>query len=255
MLTAADVVACEDTRTTAKLFQIHGIRVPTIAYHEHNAERIRPAIIERLKKGEIVALVSDAGTPLVSDPGYKLVRACIEDDIPVTTEPGASAAMAALVLSGLPTDRFLFAGFPPARAEARRAFLTEIAAVPATLVLLESPRRLAGLLADMAATLGPREVAVARELTKLFEEVRRGTLDALSAHYANAPTPKGEITVVVAPPGDAPAPAAEDVDARILTAMKTLSLRDAVDRVAIETGQKRRDVYKRALALTDDTKA
>ncbi len=255
VLVAADAVACEDTRTTAKLFQIHGIRVPTIAYHEHNAERVRPAIIERLKKGEIVALVSDAGTPLISDPGYKLVRACIQEDIPVTTEPGASAVMAALVLSGLPTDRFLFAGFPPAKAEARRTFLAKIAMVPATLVLLESPRRLAGLLADMAATLGPREAAVTRELTKLFEEVRRGTLDALSAHYENAPTPKGEITVVVAPPGDAPAPAAEDVDARIAAALETLSLRDAVDRVAIETGRKRRDVYKRALALSGDQKA
>ena len=254
VLAAADAVACEDTRTTAKLFQIHGIRVPTIAYHEHNAERVRPAIIERLKKGEIVALVSDAGTPLISDPGYKLVRACIQEGLPVTTEPGASAVMAALVLSGLPTDRFLFAGFPPAKAEARRTFLAEIATTPATLVLLESPRRLAGLLSDMAAVLGPREAAVTRELTKLFEEVRRGTLDVLSVHYKDAPTPKGEITVVVAPPGDAPAPAAEDVDARILSALETLSLRDAVDRVAIETGRKRRDVYKRALALSNGKK-
>lgn len=254
MLAAADVVACEDTRTTAKLFAIHDLRPKTVAYHEHNADRMRPILIERLKKGEIVALVSDAGTPLISDPGYKLVRAAIAEGIPVTTEPGASSVMAALVLSGLPTDRFLFAGFPPAKAEARRAFLDEIAPVPATIVLLESPRRLAATLAALAERLGSRDAAIARELTKMFEEVRRGTLDDLAAHYAAAPTPKGEITLVVGPPGEEAAPAAADMDALLRARLATHSLRDAVDMVAAETGAKRRDVYKRALQIGGEGK-
>lgn len=248
-LTSVDLVACEDTRVTAKLLAIHGLRAKTIAYHDHNAERVRPLLIERLKHGESVALVADAGTPLVSDPGYKLVRAALADGIPVTALPGPSAVLTALVLSGLPTDRFLFAGFPPVKAEARRRWLAEVAAVPATLVFMESPQRLAAALADMADVFGPRGAAVARELTKMFEEVRRGPLSDLAAHYARAGPPKGEIAVVVAPPLAAAAPSAEDVERRLVSALATASVRDAAAQVAAETGLKRRDVYARALRL------
>lgn len=248
-LKSVDLVACEDTRVTAKLLAIHGIRAKAIAYHDHNAERVRPLLIERLKRGESVALVSDAGTPLVSDPGYKLVRAALEDGVPVTALPGPSAVLTALVLSGLPTDRFLFAGFPPAKAEARRRLFAEVATVPATLVFMESAQRLAAALADMAAALGSRDAAIAREMTKMFEEVRRGLLSDLAAHYAQAGPPKGEVTIVVAPPSAAAAPSADDVERRLASALATASVRDAADQVAAETGLKRRDVYARALRL------
>jgi 16S rRNA (cytidine1402-2'-O)-methyltransferase len=248
-LTSVDLVACEDTRVTAKLLAIHGIRAKTIAYHDHNAERVRPLLIERLKHGESVALVADAGTPLVSDPGYKLVRAALADGIAVTALPGPSAVLTALVLSGLPTDRFLFAGFPPAKAEARRRLFAELATVPTALVFMESAQRLAATLADMAAALGPRDAAVARELTKMFEEVRRGSLPDLAAHYAQAGPPRGEITVVVAPPRAAAAPSANDVERRLVSALATASVRDAAEQVAAATGLKRRDVYARALRL------
>lgn len=247
-LRGADVIACEDTRVTARLLAIHRIETPLVPYHDHNAARMRPVLIKRLKKGEMVALVSDAGTPLVSDPGYRLVRACIEDGLAVTALPGASAVLPAIVLSGLPTDRFLFAGFPPARAAARRRALESLAAVPATLVFLESPRRLASSLADMAETLGPREAAVTREMTKMFEEVRRGALPELAAHYAESGPPRGEVTVVVAPPGDRP-PDAGEVDRLLTQAMAGGTLRDAAARVAAATGLPKRRVYARALEL------
>ena len=163
ILAAVDVIACEDTRVTGKLMAIHGIATALLSYREHSAERVRPQLIKRLNDGETVALVSDAGTPLVSDPGYKLVRACIEAGVPVTPIPGPSSVLAAVVVSGLPTDRFLFAGFQPPRAAARRRALADLAPAPATLVFLESPRRLAASLADMADVLGDRQAAVARD--------------------------------------------------------------------------------------------
>ncbi|MGE0725362.1 MAG: 16S rRNA (cytidine(1402)-2'-O)-methyltransferase, partial [Alphaproteobacteria bacterium] len=209
-LRGADLIACEDTRVTAPFLAGIGVGAPLIAYHDHNAARVRPTIMARLAEGAVVALVSDAGTPLVSDPGFRLVRACIEAGIAVSSLPGASAPLAALVVSGLPTDRFLFAGFPPPKAAARRTMLAGLAAVPATLVLFEGPSRLADSLADMAEMLGDRPAAVARELTKLHEEVRRGSLAALAAHYREAGPPRGEIVVVVGPPA---APAAADDDA------------------------------------------
>jgi 16S rRNA (cytidine1402-2'-O)-methyltransferase len=249
VLMEADAIACEDTRVTAKLLAIHGISKPLLAYHEHNAERARPMLIERLKRGETVALVSDAGTPLVSDPGYKLVRACLENNIPVTPIPGASAVLTALVASGLPTDRFLFAGFLPAKRTARRRALAEFRGVAASLVFMESAKRLASSLADMAETLGPRGCAVAREMTKLFEEVRRGTLAELAAHYKESGPPKGEVTVVVAPAAE-PEPAdAADIDRMLLDALERSTMRDAVALVAEATGAPRRQVYARALAL------
>lgn len=248
LLAAADVVACEDTRVTGKLLSMHGLSRPLFAYHDHNAQRAGPALIERLKRGEIVALCSDAGTPLISDPGYDLVRAALAADLPVTALPGPSAALAALTLSGLPADRFLFAGFPPPKAAARRRALQELAAVPATLVFYESPNRLAESLADMASVLGPRRAAVARELTKLFEEVRRDALPALADHYAQAGPPKGEVVVVVARGEAKPASDAE-VDAALAAALDEMSLADAAADVAAATGRPKREVYARALAL------
>ncbi len=252
VLRDADLIACEDTRTTGRLADRHGIETPRMPYHEHNADRMRPGLIKRLEDGARVALVSDAGMPLINDPGYKLVRACHGAGLPVTAVPGPSAPLTALVLSGLPGDRFLFAGYPPPRSAARRGWLGGLAAIPATLVVLESPKRLPASLADMAAELGPRPAAVARELTKLFEEVRRAPLDTLAAHYAEAGPPKGEVVVVIGPPEDPPAPAPEILDDLLRVALKRgSSVRDAVRTVVAATGQPRRVVYARALDLAD----
>lgn len=254
ILKRADVVACEDTRLTGKLLARHGIRARLTPYHDHNAERARPALLERLSRGNSVALVSDAGTPLLSDPGYKLVKACRDAGLTVTAAPGASAAVTALILSGLPTDRFLFAGFLPPKQAARTKVLTELASVPATLVFFESPARLAASLADMAKVLGARPAAIARELTKLYEEVRRGTLAELADHYAKSGAPKGEVVVVVGGPIAPARPQAADLDERIRQALAQESVRDAASRVAAETGLPRRDVYARALALANRAK-
>ena len=251
LLAHADLVACEDSRVTGPLLKRYGIDTPLFPYHEHNAAKVRPQLIEKLKAGAVVALVSDAGTPLVNDPGYKLVRACIEEGIAVTALPGASAVLAGLSLSGLPTDRFLYAGFPPPKQAARRKWLAELNAVQATLVLLESPQRLADSLADMAAVLGPREAAVARELTKKFEEVRRGQLAELATHYAEAGAPKGEITLAIAPPAAQAPASAVDLDGALKEAMARLPLRQAVDEVAVLLNLGRKAVYARALELKD----
>ncbi len=248
VLGAADVIACEDTRVTGRLLARYGIRTPMLSYHEHNAARVRPRLLERLGRGEAVALVSDAGTPLVSDPGYRLVRAAIEAGVQITAVPGPTSVIAALSLAGLPTDRFFFAGFLPPRAAARRRALGELTAVEATLVFLESPRRLAASLADMVAVLGPRAAAVARELTKRFEEVRRASLAELARHYADAGPPKGEVVVVVGPARRAAAEPAE-VDAMLRRALETMSSRDAAAEVAAASGLSRRLVYARTLAL------
>lgn len=250
VLKSVDAILCEDTRVSAKLLARHGIRRPLIAYHEHNAERMRPQILDRLRRGESLALISDAGQPLVSDPGFKLVRAALAEGLPVTALPGPSAALTALVLSGLPTDRFFFAGFLPPKSAARRRALAELAAIPGSLIFFEGVQRLPACLADMAAVLGPRPAAVARELTKLFEEVRRGALDELAAHYAAAGPPLGEVTIVVAPPEGPQAPSEEALDQALADALATRSLRDAVDAVAAALGLPRRQVYARALALT-----
>lgn len=248
-LAGADLVLCEDTRVTRKLTQHYGITTPLSAYHEHNAAEMRPVVLARLAAGARVALVSDAGTPLVSDPGYKLVREAIAAGAAVTTAPGPSAALAALVLSGLPTDRFFFEGFLPAKAQARATRIGELARIPATLVLFESGPRVAAALADLANGLGLREAALARELTKRFEEVRRGTLADLAKQLGAEAPPKGEIALVIGPP-QAEAPAQEaDLDAALAAALKRLSVKDAVAEVAAATATPRRAVYARAIAL------
>lgn len=249
-LAGCHAILAEDTRVTGVLLRHYAIATPLIAYHDHNAAEMRPKILARLARGERLALVSDAGTPLISDPGFKLVEAALADGRAVYAAPGASALLAAIVSSGLPSDRFLFDGFLPAKAGARRARLAELAATPATLVVYESPRRLAEALADAAAVLGAdRAGAVARELTKKFEEVRRGTLAALAAHYAEAPTPRGEIALVVGPPDAAAAPSGDDLDRQLRAALGAHSVKDAAAIVSGATGQPRRAVYARALQL------
>ncbi len=248
VLGAASAIYCEDTRVTRKLLTAHAIATPLHSYHDHNADRVRPQIIRRLQAGEIVALVSDAGTPLVSDPGYKLVRECRAEGLPVTAVPGPSAVLAALAISGLPSDRFCFVGFLPAKSGGRRRVLGEVARWQATLVFFESGPRLSACLADMAAVLGARPAAITRELTKLYEEVRNGDLDELAAAYAMDGPPKGEITLVVAPPRAADDDEI-DLDAELRRTLTIMSLRDAVAEVATITGLPRRQVYSRALAL------
>jgi len=252
LLAVADLIACEDTRVSAKLLAHFGLSAPLAAYHEHNAERMRPKLIERLKAGAVVALISDAGTPLVSDPGWKLVRAALADGIRVSTLPGPSAALAGLLLSGLPSDRFLFAGFLPSKSAARKKSLAALAAVQATLIFFETAPRLAASLADMAESLGDRPAAVARELTKLYEEVHRQPLAALAAHYRAAGPPKGEIVVLVAPPASGAAATLDEaaLDRSLSAALATMSVKDASAAVAAATGQPRRLVYQRALALS-----
>ncbi len=253
VLRSADLIACEDTRVTGRLLSHLNIGTKKIAYHDHNADQVRPRIIERLKAGETVVLVSDAGTPLISDPGLKLVRSAIDAGLPVSTVPGPSALLAALVLSGLPTDRFLFAGFLPSRKAARRHALDECAAISATLVFYESARRLPDALADMAAVLGDRPAAVAREMTKLHEEVRRDSLMGLAAHYAEVGAPKGEVVVVTGPPLEREAPTEAALKARLSAMLNAGSgVRDAATVLARETGLPRRDLYRLALDLSSD---
>ncbi|MGE5506272.1 MAG: 16S rRNA (cytidine(1402)-2'-O)-methyltransferase [Actinomycetota bacterium] len=250
VLQTADVVACEDSRVTGKLMTLLGLSRPLFSYHEHNAERAGAELMARLKAGAVVALVSDAGTPLVSDPGWPLVHDCIEAGVSVTAVPGPSATLAALQLSGLPADRFLFAGFLPTKGAARRTVLKELEPTPATLVFYESPNRLPDSLADMAAVLGDRDCAVARELTKLHEEVARGRLFELSNRFADQGPPKGEVVVVVGPPGKGTGVGPEDLDMRLETAVAGgSSVKDAAALVAAETGHPRREVYARALRL------
>lgn len=249
VLKSADVIAAEDTRVTAKLLRHLGARVPLVAYHDHSDAAVRDALVARAAN-EVVALVSDAGTPLISDPGYKLVRDARAAGRQIVTLPGPCAAIAALTLAGLPTDRFLFAGFLPSKAKARSDAIAELAGVRATLVFYESGPRLGASLAALAAGLGNREAAVARELTKLYEECVTGTLAELAARYAEAP-PKGEIVVVVAPP---PSDAAEDgddgdIDAALAEALDTLPVAKAAKAVAARFGRERSDIYARALAL------
>jgi 16S rRNA (cytidine1402-2'-O)-methyltransferase len=247
VLSAADVIAVEDSRVTAGLLRHIGIKKPMTPYHDHNAEGVRPGLIARMAT-QIVALVSDAGTPLISDPGYKLVRDARAAGHLVATIPGPCAAVAALTLAGLPTDRFLFLGFLPPKEKARADAIAEIAGVRATLVMYESGPRLAACLSALAEGLGDRDAAVTREISKRFEEAVTGTLSMLAARYAESP-PKGEIAIVVAPPGVAEPASADDADAALADAMTRLTVSQAAGEVAKALGLDRKTLYARALEL------
>ena len=250
VLATADHLVCEDRRVTSRLLRHLGLARPLMLYHEHNAEEVRPGLLERLQAGRSMALVSDAGTPAVSDPGFKLVRAAAELGIAVHPIPGPSAVLAALVASALPTDRFLFQGFLPPRTAARVRVLAELKGVRATLILFEAPQRLAATLADAAAVLGPRPATVARELTKLHEELRRGSLAELAAAYAAAGPPRGEVVIVVGPPEGLGVEAdAATIDGLLRAALAVAKPRAAAAEVAAATGRPTNELYRRALLL------
>lgn len=249
VLAGADLILCEDTRTSARLLQAHAVTTPTLAYHEHNAARQRPRVLRQLMEGQTVALISDAGTPLISDPGYKLVQEAREAGIAVVPIPGACAAITALCAAGLATDQFHFAGFLPPKSKARQEKLAALSGVPGTLVFYESPKRLAAALADMAATLGVREAVIARELTKKFEEFRRGALAELADYYASADTPKGEIVVLVGPSAQAREYTEDEIERMLRAALAQGSVKEAAAEVAALTGLARRELYRRALEL------
>ena len=254
-LAGADIIACEDTRTTRKLLRLTGTATTArmVPYHDHNGAEIRPWLLEQLEGGRQVALVSDAGTPLVSDPGYKLVAACREHGISVVAAPGASAVLAALTVSGLPSDRFMFAGFLPAAEGARRSQITELAELSATTIWFETPARIVRSLTDMADILGPRDAVIARELTKLHEEVMHGTLDELAARLASGPALKGEIVLLVAGRSrDDNVMDDTQLAAMLRAELQGQRLRDAVKSVVEMTGLPRNRVYRLALDLTGD---
>ncbi len=247
VLEQADLVLAEDTRVSGKLLSAFGLKNKLERYDEHAAERIRPRVLQLLAQGGRIALVSDAGTPLISDPGYRLVREATGQGAAVIPIPGASSVMAALAVAGLPTDRFLFAGFTPPKSAGRRTLFAELAPIRASLVFFEGGSRLAASLADMAAVFGPREAMVGRELTKLYETCIRGTLDLLAANPALA-APKGEMVVVVGPGAEVAATPA-DADAALADALTRLGPAEAASEVAGALGLNRRELYRRALEL------
>jgi len=247
----ADAIACEDTRMARRLMDLHGIVLGSrqlIAYHEHNSAQAMPRLMNLIEEGARVVYLSDAGTPIVADPGYRLAKAVIETGAGLSATPGPCAAIMALTLSGLPSDRFSFGGFSPNRSGQRQSFFREFAHVPGTLIFYESPRRLAASLSDMLAIFGPRDGVVARELSKTFEEVRRGSLADLTDHYTKAGAPKGEVVVLIGP-ADATPPSAEALDVALLDALDEMSVKDAAKTVSEALGLPRKQVYERALAL------
>ncbi len=249
ILAGADGILAEDTRVSRKLLARYGIETPLSPYHEHNAAEARPRALRQIAEGQALALISDAGTPLISDPGYRLVTEAVVQGFAVTAAPGPSAALAALCVAALPTDRFFFEGFLPPKRAARRERINALAAVPGTLVLYEAAGRLADTLADLALELGPRPAAVARELTKLDEEVRRGARDKLAAPYAGEEPPRGEIVIVVGAAEARPPIADDALDREIAELLAKLSVKDAAAAIAARHGLPRRQVYARALAL------
>jgi 16S rRNA (cytidine1402-2'-O)-methyltransferase len=249
-LKSSSLIACEDTRITRRLLSHYNINIPTTAYHEHNANIALPRLIKRLKKNEIVSLISDAGTPLISDPGYRLVQAAIAEDIPITTTPGPVAAIAALTLSGLPTDSFFFAGFLPPKQTAKKNRICQLTTIPATLIFYESPRRLSQTLKEMANIYGNRPAAVVREISKKFEEVRRGTIETLLNELNTVGQLKGEIVLIIGPPAPEKIIDNATIDSELIKALSEMSLRDSVEKIALSYGRPKREVYKRALAIT-----
>ena len=254
VLMLADRIACEDTRVTRKLLSRHSIKTKVTSYHDHNANTVRPVLIQEIKNGGTVALVCDAGMPSISDPGYKLIRDSILAGLYVTVVPGASAGLSGLVLSGLPTDRFLFLGYLPSKSQQRRNTLEEISGISASLIFYESPGRLVNSLKDMLCVLGDRPAAVLRELTKLHEEVRRGSLNELWAHYADNAKPRGEIVVVVGPALEIEKISDKEIANILGERLKNLSVRDAVFEVAAITKQSRKKIYMMAINLKTQLK-
>lgn len=248
-LAAADAVLCEDTRVTHKLLERYGIRVRTIAYHEHNAAKVQENVLTHLAAGEAIALVSDAGMPLVSDPGQRLVAACVNAGHAVTTVPGASAVLSALALSALPSDAFTFIGFLPNKAGERRRRLEKFLSMPATLICFESPHRIVDTLQELATLAPTRQVAMAREISKLHEEVLRGVANDVAATLNKRDSVKGEITLVIAPPDESESAASDDdIEAAISDALTDLPASAAAAQVAKALGLPKKDVYARILA-------
>ena len=251
-LRGSDLIVCEDTRVTAKIKSAFAINTPLLCYNDHNAPKTLPKIMELLQKGKIISLVSDAGTPTISDPGYKLVNSAIQEKILVTSVPGASAMLAALTTSGLPTDRFLFLGFLPAREAAKQKTLRALNEFRATLIFYESAKRLSATVKTMADVLDPRSAVIARELTKKYEEFSRGDLSALALKTSKEPERKGEFVILLGPPQASEPPSKETVKQMLLEALGNKTLRDAATLVAQKTGLKRSDVYRQALNLKEN---
>lgn len=251
ILASVDLVCAEDTRVAQKLLAAYGVSARLRPYHDHNGAQVRPDLLKDLLAGARIALVSDAGTPLISDPGYKLVREAAGQGTPVFAIPGASAPLTALAASGLPSDRFTFAGFPPQRSSARRTFFRELGMAEGTLIFFEGPSRLAASLQDMAEVFGPREAVLARELTKKFEEIRRSTLPELAQVYASEGPPRGEIVILLGPAAQKPPADAAALDAALAAAGGDRPLKEIAGEIAERLGLKRRDVYERALRLRE----
>lgn len=253
ILASAEAIAAEDTRSMRHLMDIHGIALgdrPLVSYHDHNGDRVRPKIMAWLEEGKSVAYASEAGTPLIADPGFDLSRIAAEAGYAVTSAPGPSAVITALTLAGLPTDKFMFCGFLPNASGQRKSALTELSTVPGTLVFYESPKRLGAMLADATEVLGEnRKAVVCRELTKKFEEVRRGTLQELAEEYGHGPA-KGEIVVLIDRPGDEET-SEDDVEAALVNALSTMRVKDAANTVAAAFNLPRRNVYQLALKLSE----
>lgn len=249
ILKLVDVIACEDTRVSGGLLSHYGIKKPLISYNDHNADERRPEILAEIESGKRVALISDAGTPLVSDPGYKLVRGALAKDIYVTAIPGASSVLAALCLSGLPSDSFFFGGFLPSKAEALRKYIASLASVPATLIFFESARRLEESLAILNEALGGRQAAIVRELTKLYEESRRGKLPELLQYIQDNGAPKGEVVLVIAPPGEVEVMEKQQFEHNLELLLKSHSVKEAASIIAEQTGYPRKEIYAIALKI------
>jgi len=245
---SADFIICEDKRVSGKLLSYYEIKTPMISYHDHNSQAVMPKLIDELKAGKTMALITDAGTPLISDPGYKLINECRDQGIMVTSLPGASAVLCALTCAGMATDKFFFSGFLPSKTVARKKEINKLSKIPATLVYFESPKRLLASLKDLREVLGNRNAAVCRELTKLYEEIRKDNLDNLIEHYEGLQTPKGEIVVLIEQGKEKKL--VNNLDSALVDALKKLSVKEAVFAVTYMTGRKRKEVYKRALELS-----
>jgi 16S rRNA (cytidine1402-2'-O)-methyltransferase len=251
VLNAADVIYCEDTRVTGKLLKAYNIQAPLKIYNDHSDEHVRSTIVTDIQNGQSIALVSDAGMPLVSDPGYKLVRDCVEQGVMVTSIPGASAGLMALQLSGLPSDAFSFLGFLPSKTKARQDILNDWSSVQGSLILYENGSRLLGTLKDIEAVLGARSVCVARELTKLYEESRHGCVDELIAYYENIPKPKGEIVIIVGE-GEQQELSEAEIEDALRAALKTMRVKQAAEFVSLKVNRPKSELYDMALKVKND---